>query len=231
MDQEKIGKLIATLRKELNLTQSELGAKVGVGDRAVSKWERGITCPDISIINDLSKVLGITSDELLRGELNKEHRKPKFNKKLLLILPILLIIVIIAIIIHNNRSCIYTLKSTDNDYHIVGKVIFENNETTIIVSELKLKNAKYDNIPIKNYEYNVKCNNEFIIRKGYIDNPDFDIAPILVKDFIKALTINFSTDTKIEREVLVNNGLIMDIQFLGTDNNRYQETINIKLEK
>ena len=68
MDQEKIGKLIAKLRKEKKLTQEQLGQKVGVNSKAVSKWECGITTPDISIINNLADELGITTKELLSGK-------------------------------------------------------------------------------------------------------------------------------------------------------------------
>jgi len=65
MDNKKIGNLISELRKKKGLTQQELGDKVGVGFRAVSKWERGITLPDISIMSDLSDTLGINVDYLL----------------------------------------------------------------------------------------------------------------------------------------------------------------------
>ena len=75
MDNKKIGKLIADLRKKQGLTQQELGDKVGVGFRAVSKWERGITLPDITIINEVSRILGISSDELLAGELNTQKHE------------------------------------------------------------------------------------------------------------------------------------------------------------
>ena len=89
MDNKKIGKLIADLRKKNGLTQQELGDKVGVGFRAVSKWERGITLPDISIINELSDILGISSNELLAGKVTKEIKtKPKISKKLKIILSI-----------------------------------------------------------------------------------------------------------------------------------------------
>ena len=106
MDQIKIGKLIAKQRKEKGLTQQELGDKVGVGYRAVSKWETGQTMPDISIINELSKNLGITTDELLNGELNKpKSSTSKPNKKyLLLLIPIIIIGIIIAIIIRQNNK-------------------------------------------------------------------------------------------------------------------------------
>lgn len=56
MEQEKIGKFIAQCRKEKNLTQAQLGEKVGVTDKAVSKWESGLRLPDIAILNDLSNV-------------------------------------------------------------------------------------------------------------------------------------------------------------------------------
>lgn len=68
MDQDKIGKFIAELRKGKNLTQSELAEKLGITDRAVSKWENGRGLPDLSLIKDLCDQLGITVDELLCGE-------------------------------------------------------------------------------------------------------------------------------------------------------------------
>lgn len=68
MDTIKIGKFIKELRKEQNLTQKELATKLGITDRAVSRWERGIGCPDISLLSDLSKILNISISELLNGE-------------------------------------------------------------------------------------------------------------------------------------------------------------------
>ena len=67
MNQENIGKLIAKQRKKLNMTQSELGKKLGVTDKSVSKWERGVNVPDISIIVPLCNILNISTDELLSG--------------------------------------------------------------------------------------------------------------------------------------------------------------------
>ena len=67
MNQEKIGKFIAYKRKEKNMTQKELAIKIGVTDKAVSKWERGIGCPDISYLDDLAKTLDISIVELLKG--------------------------------------------------------------------------------------------------------------------------------------------------------------------
>ena len=63
-----IGKRIAQLRKEKGLTQEELAVRMGVSPQAVSKWENDQTCPDISALPALSKLLGVTVDELLGCE-------------------------------------------------------------------------------------------------------------------------------------------------------------------
>ena len=63
-----IGKRIAQLRKEKGLTQEELAVRMGVSPQAVSKWENDQTCPDISALPKLSKLLGVTVDELLEGK-------------------------------------------------------------------------------------------------------------------------------------------------------------------
>ncbi len=68
MDLEKIGRYIAKCRKEIGLTQEELGEKLGITAKAVSKWECGRGLPDISIMLELSYLLGINIISLLMGE-------------------------------------------------------------------------------------------------------------------------------------------------------------------
>lgn len=68
MDSKKIGAFIATLRKEKGMTQSALAEKLNISNRTISKWENGDGMPDISILLDLAGNLGVTVDELLRGE-------------------------------------------------------------------------------------------------------------------------------------------------------------------
>ena len=67
MNSEKMGQFIAELRKSHQLTQRDLAAKLNVTDKSVSKWERGLSCPDISLLTPLSNILGITINELLNG--------------------------------------------------------------------------------------------------------------------------------------------------------------------
>ena len=84
MDQLKIGKFIADCRKRKNLTQMQLAEKLGITDKAVSKWERGVAMPDTSIMLELCNILGISVNELLSGEkINMENSSQK-NEQLLL---------------------------------------------------------------------------------------------------------------------------------------------------
>lgn len=68
MDQLKTGMFISELRKEKSLTQAQLAEKLGITDRAVSKWETGRSLPDASIMLELCGILGISVNELLSGE-------------------------------------------------------------------------------------------------------------------------------------------------------------------
>ena len=68
MDQIKIGKFIAELRKEQNMTQSDLAEKLNISNRAVSKWETGKSMPDTGIMQELCSCLNISVNELLSGE-------------------------------------------------------------------------------------------------------------------------------------------------------------------
>lgn len=68
MDVAKTGKFIAKKRKIMNMTQNELAEKLHITDKAVSKWERGLSFPDISILIPLAEILNISLYDLLKGE-------------------------------------------------------------------------------------------------------------------------------------------------------------------
>lgn len=73
MDNNKTGNLIRELRKEKNMTQKALADALHITDRAVSKWERGLCSPDISLLEPLSDILGVTVMELISGERNESQ--------------------------------------------------------------------------------------------------------------------------------------------------------------
>lgn len=83
MNQEKIGKFILKLRREKNMTQQELADRIGVTDRAISKWENGRGLPDLSLMIPLCKELGITINELISGEqIEKEDYQSKLEENI-----------------------------------------------------------------------------------------------------------------------------------------------------
>lgn len=84
MNQEKIGKFIAEKRKEKKLTQEQLAEKLNISKNAVSKWERGLNLPDVSIMQYLCKILNITLNELFIGEkiLDEQYKEVADNNLL-----------------------------------------------------------------------------------------------------------------------------------------------------
>lgn len=71
MDQNKTGLLIRALRTEQGLTQKQLAQALGVTDQAVSKWERGLGCPDVSLLPSLAQALAVPLEGLLAGSLDE----------------------------------------------------------------------------------------------------------------------------------------------------------------
>lgn len=77
MDQKKTGRFIAERRRELKLTQKELAGRLGITDRAVSKWENGRCMPDLALLQPLSVILKVGVNDLLSGEIisERDYRK------------------------------------------------------------------------------------------------------------------------------------------------------------
>ena len=77
-----LGTMIAELRKQHGMTQLELAEKMGVTDKAVSKWERDLSCPDINSLPTLAEILGVSVEELMqiKKEAAEEKETPKVSK-------------------------------------------------------------------------------------------------------------------------------------------------------
>lgn len=235
MDNKKIGKLIADLRKQKGMTQQELGDKIGVGFRAVSKWERGLTLPDIGNINELSKILGITSDELLKGELNKENKlKKKPSSKIIkIIIAIISIIVLITslLIYQNNKTYAYSLSNTTDEYNIEGELIFKGKDISIIINNIQFKSEEFSSTIIQNYEYVINSGENLIFRKGYINLTNLLNEKISIKEFIKNFNINYIGKTKLKRNKILKDGIDIDFIFLDENNDQINQKIKMSINK
>jgi len=69
MNCDKIGKLIYNVRKEKDMTQKQLADLMNISDKTISKWERGLGCPDVSLLPELSQILGVNIEEILSGKI------------------------------------------------------------------------------------------------------------------------------------------------------------------
>lgn len=82
MDAIKTGRLIRRLRQENAMTQLQLARQLHISDKTVSKWERGLGCPDVSLLEALSRLFGVDTERLLEGELGENARSGGNMKKL-----------------------------------------------------------------------------------------------------------------------------------------------------
>lgn len=82
MDCAKVGRLIYSLRKEKGLTQKQLGDAMNISDKTISKWERGLGCPDVSLLRELSRTLTVDIEKILLGDLSPSDPNGGNMKKL-----------------------------------------------------------------------------------------------------------------------------------------------------
>lgn len=106
MEQKKFGSIIVELRKKQQLTQQELANKLNITDKAVSKWERGLSYPDITSISKLASVLGVDSSYLIdlckkEDSINPYSKKEEFNKLFTLVCEGIGMAMGIAVVISN----------------------------------------------------------------------------------------------------------------------------------
>lgn len=243
MNQEKIGKLIAKLRKEKKLTQEQLGSKLGVNSKAVSKWECGITTPDISIVNELADILGITTKELLEGKQNlniKSHKnfKDKIKtfllKNIIFIIPIFILsiacIVFFLFFMNNYKKYqLINFKSNSDIFYAEGYIAIYPNKELIILKDLVYhskekgteKELKVNQLKLNIINYN-EVIFEYNFEKKYDDTGEEKLY------YISEVVDNFST-VVVENEKnfnLKNNKLKLLIEY-KTEENFIKEEYNL----
>ena len=81
MDSGKVGKLLLALRRETNMTQKDIAELLNLSDRTISKWERGLGCPDVSLLSELSRIYGVNIERLLAGDLDPNENNYGGNMK------------------------------------------------------------------------------------------------------------------------------------------------------
>ena len=167
MDQQKIGKFIASLRKEKGYTQEQLAEKLNVSNKSISRWENGNTMPDLSLIPKLCEILDVSINELLSGEriesdnyqkkleeniiinigLLKKKMK-QLTKKIILIIISIFVLMIIALFAFIGYKELTYIKMPLDDNNIRINACKEKNNLEVIISTKDatpfLLNSYYD---------------------------------------------------------------------------------------
>ena len=231
MNCEKIGKFIATSRKQKGLTQTELADRLNITDRAVSKWERGKGCPDISLLEDLSKILDVSIIELLKGE--KINKKQKLEKqeliysmnyakestkikmyKILNNIIITLIFVVILFLSFNNLKIAILM-----NHHYYPNIMFidGNIDSQNLFSDIekKIELIKKDNSYKSKEDVNQIID---IIEKNFIEEEKIYNAEYYTFNDIKKLVYRDSNDMNNMTKLTINN--------IGKQNFNWNDDIN-----
>ena len=216
MKNNKIGLFIQELRKKKGLTQKELGDILYVTDKAVSKWERGLSLPDITILSKLADILEVTVEDLLNGEITKnkdidinkkveeiiyqiKERTKQKQKKIIIIISIILFLLIY--IIFKNLFLGYTTKKINYSYQTnnnlefnigVPKLSFMMKNRDYSYSYKNLRNHTVIEKELKDYlktlDY-LTCNDTIYY---YNDKDNYSIIDYNVKNNYLYTTISYS---------------------------------------
>lgn len=242
MNQEKIGKLIAKLRKEKKLTQEQLGAKLGVNSKAVSKWECGLTTPDISIVNELSNILGISTTELLEGKQKtninnhnnfKERIKMFFINNIIFLVTLFILFIICMFLflffINNYKKYqLISYKLNDTNFYANGYIAIYPNKELIILNDLVYQSNEKgtkNELKIDQLKINIINDNETLFE--YIFEREYDINGKVKKYFISEILEDFSTITvsNEKNSIFIDKELKLLIEY-EVDEKLVQKNIN-----
>ena len=175
------GEIIKDIRKKNNLTQKELADKLYVTYQAVSKWENNKSIPDISILQNISKMFNI--------DLNYLTNTKKRNNTIYFILIIIFLILSITITIlitknHTHDFEMRTIETTCNDFNLSGTIAYNKDKTAIFISEIDYcglnKDQIYDTITSTLYQ-NENNKEKIIITNKEKNN-------LSLNDYLKDLT-------------------------------------------
>ncbi len=212
MDNNKIGKFISKLRQEKGLTQKQLGDKLFVTDKAVSKWERGYSLPDITLLNDIAKILDVEVSDILCGEkvdnnkinvekefetikIEYEKKHKKIIKKIMILLFVLLFLLVY--LLYKNAKLGYDIKNvyyphSNRKIDIgIAKFSFMLKSNDRSYSYKNIRNASIIENEIKSYLNTLKystCNDTIYY---YDEKNNFSIIDYKVKNHIFYSTVSY----------------------------------------
>lgn len=210
MDPKKTGTIISDARKNMNMTQKELADKLYVSDKAVSKWERGLCFPDISVLIPLTEILNISLYDLLRGERMKKseveetlkntisysNSELKRNKKKYTIISS---IIILGVVILSVLSLIFISKNNDIGGIVDRDAIYDISYYSDYVTSVESKDSEKIELIITKLPLSWK-ERTFVVEEDII-KINYDVS---YNDVVKAYN-----DEHYVKNVMINNASIL----------------------
>ena len=228
MDCKKIGEYIQLKRKAIGITQQDLGDKLGVTSKAVSKWECGVALPDVSLFKDLSEILNIEIEELLNGEDNKEIPVDKKKNIAIIVLStitflLLIISILLGIFFYNNydKVHVYDLESGNKDFRVDGNLFVIGDKKYLIINSVKYNFD--EKIYFSKSKYEIKCD-DVILYKGDVYN--FKNKILGLENYLNGFIIFIEVKPNID--LSKNSNLILNFYF--NDDNFESKSYEIKLK-
>ena len=226
MNLDNIGNIIKKIREESKMSQTEFGEKYNISAQAVSKWERGLSIPDISILNQISKDYNISIDEILNGTIN-ENKKNKF--KLLYFIIIGLILILTIIFIHYYKSNNFDVKfisTTCNNFNISGIVAYNEKKSSIYVSGLTYCGEEEDTTIYQNIECTLYEKHDATSVAISTINAN---KKITLKDFLKDITFKIDNYSKMCKDYH-EESLYLEINAININNKITKYIIPLELQ-
>ena len=253
MDLIKIGKYIAGKRKSLGMTQRQLAEKLGMSDKSVSKWERGVCLPDVSVYKELCSILGISLNEFLAGEdIAQENLIQKSETNIIEVIRdninkqkclkvmrcILLVISICAVAVIG--FIIYRLKKPQNYISPIAKDSIEMQTAELLAGPdgafiyKFVTTDEYKKLRLHIYQYESgKLSNQDKVEIGFEDIGSPKSGEIvMVPDFgnyvIKLIISGDGSELSTEIPVLEN---VEDREYYGRSATEIQNVVDIRYNK
>lgn len=247
MDLSKMGKFIAQSRNKKGLTQKELAEKLGIGDKSVSKWERGVNAPDISLLQNICIELDISLNDLLNGENNSKEESGQIdaikfyslkskNKIISTFTIIILLLVLIFTYIYDINNYkkfeMYNVRSLNEKVNINGYLVLNKKRNIIFINNIeyidKFEGTEED--ITNSMDIYLYVNNKIIYSYKYDlfeQNREEKITDILNKSYIY---VNDFSSSKENKKIDEFNNMIILIKY-QTKNIEKEIKIPIKVEK
>lgn len=252
MDLQKVGRFIAERRKDKKLTQEKLGELIGVTYTTISKWERGVNAPDISVLNKLSDILDVSVSEILNG-CSKENNQPEEDNALknieyyakmtklkyvkissYIIVGILMLFAILFTISNYNQFKVYSISSKDSNYTVEGYMIFNQERNLTIIKNIDIRDKFLGTVQeekVKSIKVSIVTKDKNLVSIFYETSQN----NVAINEYLlnKTYFINEDISTKeyiLSKDVKLNE-LLLEIKYTNINNQEKTKLIPLKVIK